>query len=114
MRDDRFQRVRADPCISWDSVTANHLTLYAAHDSYAAKHFAQFGAQAKRVWIADLRLANGADTVYPYRVRVFYFDTPEEYWRVVGLRGTGASFPEAQLLVALAPPGDTATDLAHE
>jgi hypothetical protein len=114
MRDDRFQRVRADPCISWDSVTTNHLTLYAAHDTYAAKHFAQFSAQANRIWTADLRLANGADTAYAYHVRVFYFDTPEEYWRVVGLRGTGASFPEAQLLVALAPPGDTTTDLAHE
>jgi len=114
LRDDRFQRVRADPCISWDSVATNHLTLYASHNTYAAKHFAQFSAQANRIWIADLRLANGADTVYPHHVRIFYFDTPEEYWRVVGLRGTGASFPEAQLLVALAPAGDTATDLAHE
>lgn len=113
-RDDRFQRVRADPCIAWDSVTTDHLTLYAARKTYAAEHFAQFRAQATRIWSADLRLVSGADTAYPYRVRIFYFETPEEYRRVVGLRGTGASFPEAQLLVALAPPGDTTTDLAHE
>ncbi len=113
-RDDRFERVRTDPCITWDSVTTNHLTLYAARKTYAAKHLAQFSAQAARIWSADLGLVSGADTAYPARVRVFFFDTPEEYRRVVGLRGTGASFPEAQLLVALAPPGDTTTDLAHE
>jgi len=114
LRDDRFQRVRRDPCIDWDSVATNHLTLYAAHDTYAAKRLVQFSAQANRIWAADLQLVSGADTAYPYHVHIFYFDTPEEYRRVVGLRGTGASFPEAQLLVALAPPGDTANDVAHE
>ena len=100
--------------MSWDSITTSHLTLYAARNTYAATHLSQFSTQAHRIWNADLHLVSGADTVYPYRVRIFYFDTPEEYRRVVGLRGTGASFPEAQLVVALAPPGDTAMDVAHE
>jgi hypothetical protein len=109
----RFERVLAWPGAHWQNVDTEHFRLYTEPGTYAARHLREAGERAESAWRDDLALIG--ELAYQPRINVFYFESAARMDSVFEMRGTGLTFPEAQLVMLVMGPGrDSTPDDRHE